>query len=92
MLATIPESGATLDEAPSAEMLSSMDKGVISGKADDSFFLGDNLALVRYEDDSWRAFPLESQNSFVIRGCEGEFISRVERLTPSHYLAKRQNT
>lgn len=92
VLAMIPDTGAILDEAPSSEMLSNMDNGIISDRVDDSLFFSDNFALVRYGDDSWRAFPLESPNSFVIRGCEGEFISRVERLTPLHYLAKRQNT
>ena|GEM_PF-4132408 len=72
-------------------MLTSMDKGVIGNRIDDSILFSDSFGLLQYGDGSWRIFPLETDNTFVIRGCEGEFMARVERLTPSHYLAKRQD-
>lgn len=44
------------------------------------FFAGRQAGLVRYPDGSWRAFPLESASSFVVRTCDGRFVGRVHRV------------
>lgn len=42
----------------------------------DAYFRN-GLGFVRYSDATWRAFPLESGNSFVVRNCRGKFLARI---------------
>ena len=39
-------------------------------------FVTDRFGLVQYEEDKWRAFPLESSGVFSKRNCSGMFLAR----------------
>lgn len=48
------------------------------------FFAGRRAGMVRDPDGSWRAFPLETPSSFVVRTCDGRFVGRVHRAETPH--------
>ncbi len=52
---------------------------VKSGALRGNVYFAETAGLVRYADGTWRAFPLESGDSFAIRTCDGEFVARVLR-------------
>jgi hypothetical protein len=56
------------------------------------FFAGREAGLVRYPDGSWRAFPLESASSFVVRTCDGRFVGRVHRMDAPASIAQVLNS
>lgn len=45
----------------------------------DRVYFTESAGFVRYADGTWRAYPLETAESFVIRSCEGQFVARVYR-------------
>lgn len=42
-------------------------------------YFGERFGLVAMNDGSWRAFPLDGQDTFVLRACDGRFLTRVRR-------------
>jgi len=75
----LPESGVLLTEMPSPKYLNALDKGKHFGVVAENVYFADRFGIVTYADGTARAFPLETEEKFAIRGCQGEFIARVHR-------------
>lgn len=80
VLRLVPKGGARLTSAPAETILAGLDRGRIFGELAANVYFGESYGLVRYSDESWRVFRLEDDGSMVIRGCDGQFLTRVHRI------------
>lgn len=79
---TIPASGARLRATDVKFVLAaSPEPALLHGRRSANVFFLPHYGIMKYNDGTWRVFPLESENTFVVRDCQGHFLARAYRLS-----------
>ena len=76
----VPGAGVRIRSEDVARLLNAQyTRAMMAGRVAANALFTDTYGLMKYADGTWRVFPLESRDTFVVRDCQGRFLARAYR-------------